>query len=63
METTQCNQPNGVFTIHEAHLAPPDGSIDGIPLANLALDFSVSCAGSPPISGAVRISSVLPLPL
>lgn len=61
MSNGPCEQPNGTFTIHEVQLAPPDGSVDGTPVANLALDFTVSCAGLPPVTGSVRQGSAIPL--
>jgi hypothetical protein len=53
---------SGSFTIHEAQLGAPDGSVDGVPIAQLAVDFTIACAGAPPITGAIRIASARPLP-
>ncbi len=57
-----CDGP-GTFTILEAELGEPDGSANGTPLLRFAADFSLSCSpGTPPVSGAIRVRSALPLP-
>jgi hypothetical protein len=58
---SSCTGPAS-FTIHEAEVGVPDGSIDGTPITRFAADFTVSCSGAPTVSGAVRIGSARPLP-
>lgn len=49
-----CNQLTGWFEVHEA-------AVSGSSVTKLAVDFVQRCDGGPPLFGAIRINSAVPL--